>query len=138
MRTIGLSLMAVVVLSSFNFATVALPKHTEDAKENVNFRIRLCEYHSIIPVKKVELLRQIGATPVKSTLGSVYVTPPYETEQQAENDLPKFRALGFDEAQQVVEMGDELMSIDKYHDLHDRNKSVPADQTKHGVVRIWK
>ena len=58
-------ILAVAALYSFTIPAVSTKVyHVND--NNVNYRIQLCEYRSVIPVKKVELLRQIGATSVKS------------------------------------------------------------------------
>lgn len=138
MRTLLIICLSTLILYSFTYTTVSFNGKSEETNTKVNFRIQLCEYRTIIPVNKVELLRQIGAQPIKSSYGSIYVTQPYANEQEAEKDLPKFRALGFDDAQSVVEMGTELLSVENYHDLYKNDASTPPEKAEHGVVRIWK
>ena len=113
-------------MSSFTFSTDSLKKSAEGEDSKVNFRIQLCEYRTIVPVRTVELLREIGAKPIKSSYGSIYVTPPYSSESEAAKELPKFRALGFENAHAVVEMGDELLTIENFNDLY-KSDSTPEE-----------
>ena len=44
-----------------------------------------------VPVKIVELMRELGSvTPVNSDEGSTYYTAPFNSEEEAQQQLPKF------------------------------------------------
>lgn len=135
MKRLAIVFTALIALSSFTLKSNTLNK-IENEKAKINFRIQLCQYVTIVPVKKVELLREIGATPVKTPLGSIYVTKPYSSQQDAELDLPKLKALGFDEAQSVVQIGNELMTVENYQESLQNDTN--AEEEKPDVIRIWK
>lgn len=136
MRILAFAFVAVFALSSFNYSSCSF-QNTSNTEE-VSFRIQLCMYKKVVPINEVELLRQIGAESLKTKKGSVYVTKPYSSEFDAAQELPKFKALGFENAHQVVELGNELMSIQNYHDLYTTEDNATSKKKGFDVIRIWK
>lgn len=140
MKKLIVALSALAILSSFTYNSTdqTVSKDKEENLNQVVHRIKLCQYKKIVPIKMVESLRSIGGvTSLKTKKGSVYVTAPFENEVEAALALPKFQELGFEEAQQVVEVANQLVSIDEFHKHFDAD-GQPIDNGKPSVIRIWK
>ncbi len=100
-------------------------------------RIQLGEFSNSIPVHIVELMRQIGGvTPVSQKGVSTYYTAAFSSEEDAAKQLPKFQALGFDQAKHVVQYKKAIYDLREFNYLAaggkvEDNGTVP-------VIRIWK
>lgn len=136
MKALVFAFVAVFALSSFNYSSCSFEKLENN--EEASHRIQLCIYDKLVPINEVEMLREIGAESIKSKNGSIYVTKPYASEEEAARELPKFRALGFENAHQVVKLGNELMTIQNYHNLYNKENNPQIKKKGEPVIRIWK
>lgn len=99
-------------------------------------RIQLGEFTHSIPVQIVEMMRQIGGvTPVSQDGKSTYFTAAFSSEAEAAKQLPKFQAMGFDQAKQVVEYKKSIYDLREFNYLAACGKS---DNGEIPVIRIWK
>lgn len=100
-------------------------------------RIQLGTFSKSIPVQIVELMRQIGGVkPVTNKGVSTYYTAAFSSEEDAAKHLPKFQALGFEDAKHVVEYKKSFYNLRDFNYLAaggkvESNGDVP-------VIRIWK
>ncbi|UKN01620.1 hypothetical protein K6119_18010 [Paracrocinitomix mangrovi] len=140
--TFAVAICSSVLLSSFtlNNDPVKENDYTNivSSKSEVKHCIQLCSYSSSVPISVAEKLMKLGnVTSLKSEEGSIYVTAPYHNEQEALNALPKMKELGFEQAEAVVLVEDQLLTLDDYHAIEQENKKSNADK-KYRVIRIWK
>jgi uncharacterized protein YegP (UPF0339 family) len=127
--TLAVLLFGALTLSSFSITPKGDHPLSSDETNIVHFRIELCSFKKMVPVKTVEKLREIGGViPVKSNGKSVYYTAPYSSEQEAEKAIASFKEMGFSDAKQVVQYNGRFITVKEYHKI---NSSGPG-------VRIWK
>jgi len=100
-------------------------------------KIELGTFKASVPVKLVELMRQIGdVNPVRTENGSIYYTSPFVNEDEAAKQLPKFVSLGFDQARHVVQYKNDVFSLRQFNYMVEGGKI--KDDTKVPVIRLWK
>lgn len=132
-----LAAFLVLNLSSFVLPETEILNSEDRSKKNekAEYRIQLCAYFESVPVQQVEMMRSIGGVSSRKQNGkSLYVTAPYSDQDEINKDLDKFRSMGFNEAQEVVIIDSELLTMDAFYAKYEDNSSdsdVP-------VVRIWK
>lgn len=126
-------LVLFLTLTAFD---VSRPELIKSEKVVVKHRVQLCEYTESVPVDEVELMRQIGGVSVKKEGDKrIYLTAPYQNEDEATKAFNDIVNMGFALAEQVVEVNDEIIPVQEYHqnsDWSDRTNENP------GVIRIWK
>ncbi|OIQ27599.1 MAG: hypothetical protein BM555_06065 [Crocinitomix sp. MedPE-SWsnd] len=111
------------------------PKKVDTSKA-IHF-IELGTFKSSVPVKLVELMREIGdVSPIRTESGSVYYTTPFLSEKEAAKQLPKFVSLGFDQARHVVQYKNDLFSLREFNYMVEGGKI--KDDSEIPVIRIWK
>jgi hypothetical protein len=99
--------------------------------------IELGTFETSVPVKLVELMRQIGdVSPVRTESGSIYYTSPFMNEDEAAKQLLKFLSLGFDQARHVVQYKNDVFSLREFNYMVEGGKI--KDDTKIPVIRLWK
>lgn len=135
MKISTLIIASIGLLMSFTVAPVnPSSSNSLDETTSVTHRIQLCKYDKVVPVKVVELLRKVGnVKAVKSNGGSVYLSAPYPSEEEALKDLPKFQSMGFEKAEPVVEVNNEIMALNDYQTKLSKSEDEPTP-----IVRIWK
>ena len=131
------SVAALTVLCFFVSASFTVKHKSAPLKSNYVFRIELCSFEDQVPVKTVELLREIGNVSVKKRgAASVYRTTPYADLASAQKDLPMFRSLGFEEAREIVEYGSEVMDVMTYYE-HANIKPPSVGRGSKSNIRIY-
>lgn len=119
--------------NSFNAKTVSAKI---DASKAIH-KIELGTYIETIPVKIVELMRDLGSvTPVSTDAGSTYYTAPFETEEEAQMQLPKLQSLGFTSAKHIVEYKNQVYDIRTFHHIAEGGEL--KEDGKVPVIRLWK
>ncbi|MEO9531061.1 MAG: hypothetical protein ABJG68_06105 [Crocinitomicaceae bacterium] len=128
------------LFSGFNVQANSLNAKSLSAKIDVSkavHKIELGTFSKSVPVKIVELMRELGSvTPVNSDEGSTYYTAPFNSEEEAQQQLPKLQSLGFNSAKHVVEYKNEVYDIRTFH--HIANGGKLEDGGKVPVIRLWK
>ncbi|MEX1002689.1 MAG: hypothetical protein WDZ35_11290 [Crocinitomicaceae bacterium] len=107
-----LSCICLFTLASFNLNT---DKTLSEADRSI-FRIELCSFTDAVPVKTVELLRQIEGVYLRNE-GNIhhYYTPPYSSIEEVQREISKYRAIGFEEAKEVVEVDNNFISLEEFY-----------------------
>lgn len=132
--TIGL---AITLLSFTTPRNLDSPIRLEEGQQIVH-HVLLCEYQESIPVRMVELMREIGGIiPIRQEGKSVYLTGGYNSENEAAMALPTFRALGFEAAQHVVRVNDDVYSVRNFHLIYDEQNN-PTGKEAQPVIHMWK
>ena len=140
MKRIAILFTVLFALASFKTNANNLNAKTLNSKIDFSkavHKIELGTFSETIPVKIVELMRMLGSvTPVTSENGSTYYTAAFESEEQAELQLPKLQSMGFKTAKHIVEYQNEIYDIRTFH--HIANGGKLQEDGNVPVIRLWK
>ena len=141
MKSLFLPIALLVGIHSFSSEAFLAKSETSFADkfkvEEAVHRIQLAQFSDYVPVKYVELMRQIGGvSPISKNGISTYYSAAINSEDEASKLLPKYISFGFEDARHVVEYQDKIYSLKQYNVLKSGGDLPKNDKIP--VIRIWK
>ncbi|MBD3637670.1 MAG: SPOR domain-containing protein [Crocinitomicaceae bacterium] len=130
MKTFHLAIAAfgILVLSSFSNPIKDDPKENspEGTESQLEYRIQLGAYSNELPQDDKERLTKVDqVTSMQSKGKTVYLTAPFDSEEEASMELPEYRQMGFKNAVKVIVIEGYVITSRVFHLMYDnRNKSA--------------
>ena len=130
---LALAAFSFLVLSSFTTSTTALTaaKKLEGNDSHIQFRIQLASFDKEAPIAEIDKLMSIeGVSFMESKGKTVFVTAPFESEEEAAQKLPEYRQMGYARATKVVIIDGYVLTSRVFHLMYDNRKAPAASKYK--------
>ena len=130
---LAIAALCIMLLSSFTISKTAMTAvhKLEGSDSQIEFRIQLATYDHEAPIAEVDKLLSIdGVSFMESKGKTVFVTEPYQTEDEASMKLSEYRQMGYKQAVKVVIVEGYVVTSRVFHLMYDNRKTSAAEKYK--------